>query len=316
MEMLRAVLATEAAGALPEGLEARSRDGFTAVFAQGHRRPRLFTRRRDQLRVAERHMRDLEALLPRGTVIAALPDTRLPFAEAERMIAANRPLLRQLADRFGGASQFQLRVDWDVPSILGKFRDTPEIAPLFAEAKVRAPAVAAAVERLAARLRARFDAFLGPLCREIMPLPVGEGVLYNCAILLPSGREMALDHVLAEIDSVWSDGFIIRLIGPAPAMSFAALQIRQVAMPELVRSEKRLSLTRDWTAPAVAPARKAALRALPPGADAAREVRSAADLLLAWERAGRPMGGVHIATPWSEGRADEAAQDGALAWAG
>ena len=52
--------------------------------------PRLFTRRRDQLRVAERHMRDLEALLPRGTVIAALPDTRLPFAEAERMIAANR----------------------------------------------------------------------------------------------------------------------------------------------------------------------------------------------------------------------------------
>ena len=316
MKLLRAVLATDPAVALPEGLETRTRDGFTAVFAQGHRRPRLLTRRRGHLRAAERHMRDLEALLPIGTVIAALPDTALPVTEAERMISANRPLLRQLADRFRGASQYQLRVDWDVPNILGKFRDAPEIAPLFSGTSVRAPAIAAAVERLAARLRARFDAFLGPLCREVIPLPVGEGGLFNAALLLPSGREAALDHALAEIDSVWCDGFVIRLIGPAPAMSFAALQLRQAGIAEIARAEARLCLSPNWTAAGVGPARKAALRSLSSLPDAAREVRGAADLLLAWERAGRPKGGVHVASPWSEAQSNETAQQGSLAWAG
>ena len=317
MELLRAILAAEVRGPLPEGLSAKTHDGFTAVFARAERIPRLFRRRKDHLRVAERHVKDLEGLMAFGTVIPAMADTRLAPENGPQLIRANRPLLDRLAERFRGTVQYQLRIDWEESRVLGKFQDNAEIAPLFSSSTVSAAAVSQAVERLANRLRARIDTALAPLSCETLRLPLADGGLYNAALILPAGREDALDAVLAEIDAIWSDGFIIRLIGPAPPMSFASLKLRHAAPSDLERAEVCLGLPATWGTDELAAARNKVLKSLGDTRDGAEEIRQAEALLLAWDRAGWPPKGVPVLSTWTDQTAQrDDREEEALAWAG
>lgn len=272
---------------LPQGLTIVQARGWTAFLA----RPAfgLLRRRKALLRLAQKRQIWLEELLRAGTVLPALPGTRIAPDAVEPMVACNTDLLTSLATRLSGRAQYQiiLRCDLDQAArILA-----PQPGPFHG---YRAPnsLQAALSDHLLTRLRALDGA-------EVIALPVAGDVVANCTLLLPRTGVFALDHALEEIDALWSAGFTLRQVGPSPAVSFASLGLKPVPRAVLTAAAASLGLGPEPAKDAIRAARNEALKQ--PGALPER-IREAARLLT-MSRALPTPGPFHSAYVWAEGQA-------------
>lgn len=293
-------LIPDADGPAPEApFQVVAAGGVWAVFVPALPRwhPGRALRRQRLERAAERQAW-LEALMPHGTVLPVAPDTRLAPDETGALIAANEALIAHLAARLAGGVQYQVSLSWAEAEVLGRFRDAPEIAPLFAAGTVTGPALAGAVTRLAERLSGEAMARLSAVADEIAELPRDDGMLVNAVLLLPPARAAALDAVIEAIDALWPEGFRIRQIGPGPAASFGTLRLNRHGADAVARAHAELGLRQPATAAAIAAARKSALLERP--GDAAT-IRHAARLACAALRTGG--GPVPLLDLWAEGQA-------------
>ncbi|ETX15946.1 hypothetical protein OCH239_11845 [Roseivivax halodurans JCM 10272] len=264
---LIALLAADALPTVPHGTTAASAGGFVGIF--GPAAPR-FSSRAKVAADAARRMAWLEALMPAGALLPAMPGTQLAHDELPGMVEANRALLERAASEVAGKVQFQVTVG------------SGDAAPLQG---------AMAAAELARRLYGLTDS-----CHA---LPVHEALISNHVILIEAFREADLDAALAEIDETYP-GLEIRQIGPAPAVSFASLRLRRVSSRRIRAALRLLGLGAMPDGDALRVARRAALLAARPGRQGA--IREAADILAAAIGCAAPAGPLILAEIWSEGR--------------
>lgn len=214
------------------GLRMIGQDGLTAVLsAQPRPILRLPQGRKAQLLALADRLRAQEACLALGTFLPASPLAHLSPETAVLFLDANRPFLFDQVARFAGLVQYQLQVAWDEPQVLARFRDHADIAPLFA-GPLQPEAIPLAVSRLAEGLgREILDHLATAL--EVQPLPRVPGLLWNGALLIPRSGEAELERALQRIDAIWTEGFTLRLTGPAPIVSFCTLDLEAVSAAQI-----------------------------------------------------------------------------------
>lgn len=208
----------------------------------------------------------LELLMPFGDVLPAAGAPPLAPAEAERLLAAGRESLGDALARHAGQVQFQLTVA------------APEPVGAGARAGQRhAEAVAAIPSRLA------------PLLSDLIALPRDDGQALNLAMLLDRARAPALESLLESLDAESPVPLEMRLIGPAPAISFAAVAVERLPARALAQARRALGLSpsdRESDPARAFRARVLALARVPSAGQDMDALRQARDLLLR-ERAAR-----------------------------
>jgi hypothetical protein len=210
--------------------------GLTAVMSAAARPIlRLPQSRRDHLLETANRLRLQEACLPLATLLPAKAGDALSHDGAARFLLANQPALARLMQLHAGQVQIQITVNWDESQVLTRFRTSPEISPLFADQKTTPQKLGAAVAQLGQRLAQDISLILEPVSTEIATLPLAPGIVWNAALLLPHSRLEALSAAVEAVDAIWSDGFRIRQIGPAPIGSFVSLGLTPISGREAVR---------------------------------------------------------------------------------
>ena len=238
--------------------------GLTAVLAA---KPepviRLPQSRKAQLSALSERLRAQEACMSLGTLLPAGPRTRLSPDQVRPLLLANQLALHDQIARFDGLVQYQLQIAWAEDRVLERFRHEPEVRPLFENGPLRdAAEIPRAVTRLARRLAEGITTELG-FCKDLMPLPLAPGLLWNGALLLPLSASDPLDKALLTIDALWPEGLTLRLTGPAPILSFCLLELESVSpaqveealqlfglhslaqLPELPAARRRLLMSQD-----------------------------------------------------------------------
>lgn len=256
---------------------------FSAVLATKPRHVITLPQSRKQvLQDAATRQARLERLMTFGPVLPVRPGSTVKPQTIPATLRANLPLLHNLADWLCDLHQYQITVSWPPEDALRHFRDAPELAPVFAAARVQADMLSQAVTDLSNRLRQQMRQFLEPVLSDVIPLPTTPEVLLNLAVLVPQSKEAELDAALGQIDAIWTEGFTIRQIGPSPATSFALLELCPVKTQE-VQTAKRILKVGNAVKDNISQARRQAL--MKPGADA-DAIRKAAQVLYASRRAG------------------------------
>lgn len=286
------------------GLRLVAAEGLTAVLsADGRPLMRLPQSRKTQLVALADRLRHQEACLALGTFLPASPLAHLSPEAAALFLDANRPFLFDQIARFADLVQYQLQITWAEDRVLTRFRESPEIAPLFDQGGLRDPEeIPRAVGRLAARLSDQIAQSLASAI-EILPLPLVPGLLWNGALLMPRRAEAELEEALLAIDSIWTEGFNLRLTGPAPVVSFCTLELEKVSAAQVDWALDRFGLTSLTEAGHVAAVRRRLLIALGTEAEQRDEIDFQARVIEAAARLDSPVRGFALARVRAEGQA-------------
>ena len=251
--------------------------------------------RAEAMRQAAARQALFERLLPMGTVVAAKPQLWLTPDQAATCLRANAGVLDETCAWLRHKAQFQIAVAWDAAQVLDRFRDTPEISPLFAAETTTPDALERAISRLRNRLGAHIRQLLDPVVTDIIALPITDDMLCNFAVLIPGKAEAQLDRCVEAIDAIWSDGFRIRQIGPSAAGSFALLDLAWVTADDIKAAHRLLSLDPGAPQDVVQSARR---RALMTSQGDTSHIKHAARIVDATRQSGAD--GFHLATLLSE----------------
>ncbi|MEO0915901.1 MAG: GvpL/GvpF family gas vesicle protein [Pseudomonadota bacterium] len=275
--------------------------GFTAVFVPakpGFGLGKVL--RRNRLSAAAERQLWLEQLMDTGTVLPFAPGSEIDKSDAASLVAANAETLATLTQELEGCVQYQITVEWSEALVLERFRNAPELSPLFAATSVSAASVASSVARLAKRLGGEFAANLRLISQDFAELPLETGMIFNCVLLIDRDSIEALEAALVEIDTVWTEGFRIRQVGPSPATSFATLRLQHQEADAVERAFQSLELSVSASEAHIHESRQRLLRER--ASDTAR-IRSAARLAAAASKLTSRDRGVYLVNRWSEGRA-------------
>lgn len=239
------------------------------------RRPGAGTgRRRARAAALVARQKALEALHACGDVLPALPGARLDPREAQAALAANRPAVDAGLAAVHGRAQRQATILWDLEAAPARFRDRLGGASGPDALAALARELAAPMER---GLRAASEAALSLPCD-------GPEMILNLALLGGREEDAALEAALEAADAVWTEGLRIRLIGPSPAIAFAAARLRRLRPGEAVAAARALGLDAE-ALPQIPEIQAAFAGRIRAAAEAGEEVdagalKSARDLLL------------------------------------
>lgn len=222
----------------PEGLSAATGGGFAALFAQSAAQcgglAALIDRSGARMRAGAAlvaRQRVLERLLPHGDALAVAPGASLAAKEAGAVLAAHSGLLAGTFCALAERVQYQVLIGWDPAAALRHWRGEPELAGLGSGASPQT--IASAAEALRSRIGAGFAATVAEAVEDAIALPLdGPERLANLACLLRPNELPALEAALEDVDAAWPEGLSIRLIGPTPALSFAAVTVECPAAEE------------------------------------------------------------------------------------
>ena len=225
----------------------------------------------------------LEHCMPSGPIIPVRPRFFLSKQKVGQFVCANAPLLDQLTQRLDHQVQFQITVTWDPGKVLAHFRNSAELSPLFNGPTVTPAQVQKSVANLARRLHATIHAMVADVATDIAPLPHDEDVIFNAAVMVPDTGLTGLDQAVLAIDSIWSEGFHIKQIGPSPAASFVLLDPVLVSSHDIAHAYELLALGDRPSDAAIKDARRRALLAAP---EHAQSLRQSASIVAAASRLG------------------------------
>lgn len=245
---LIALLHGEQNPTVPNGCKTVAYGSFVAVFSTVPSLLQKTPRRRSIVKRLVERQKILECLAAQSTTLAFLPGTQLEPKHMGPMVDANATLLSALVKRYQGKSQFQISVAWNEQAAAQRFGWTNE-----AEAEQWK-------HSFMAQAREAIDA----VATDLIELPRQEDMLLNAAVLVRAQDQTELDKAVQSIDSVWSEGFAIRQIGPSPAISFCSLRLRDVSAKQTAEARVALKLTDNASADAIDAARRQALMQKPP----------------------------------------------------
>jgi hypothetical protein len=221
--------------------------GLVALLAPADWRERfcLFGRRRalEAIVVSERVLEDAARL---GPILPARPGTLLADkAEAVALLLDHGPRLARALAAHGNDAQYQVTITWDPQATLAAQRGHPALAA--AEAAAAAGAVTQAGSIIQSFMAAHKAALGGEIlarlrgiAKDIIALPVDHvDMLANVAVLVGPGGVPQLEQTLAELDGELAGNNRIRLIGPLPPASFAAISIER-PNPQRVAAARRV----------------------------------------------------------------------------
>ena len=258
--------------------------------------------KRIALRRAVHRQEALEALLEFGAVVPVAPGALVRPDELPQIAAANGDTLTKAFGACAGRVQYEVEVGWAEDKVLTAFRHAPEIAPLFRAASVDPEDIAKRVEALRTRLAEEIGALLTPVASETVTLSRRSGTVARFALLISRTAHAAFEKAVEAVDALWTEGFRVRQIGPAPAAAFGTLLFRRPSREELPKAAARLGLPNTWKGEDLRLARRRALLAAQ-APDAAQEVREAYRLLAGWDAVGRPSTPPPVLDLWREGQA-------------
>ena len=274
------------AAPLLHGAKRLSAGGWQAILAP--RAPFAAFGRRGAARAARRRLECLEALLAAECVLPALPGTYLSDADVAPTLEIAAPELDSLAQRYGTGVQYQLTVRCNPSDALAHF--SSRSGPLG-----RPTDEAALRTSLHSFARCALDG----LVRDLVCLPVDGDCILNAVLLTARGSDLELDAALARIDSVWTDGLRLRVVGPTPPLSFCSLGLQDIAPARLEAAARLLGVAPNAEAATILRARKQALIRQVSAPD---EVREAATLLVKACRHPAAGRGFRDMFAWQEGR--------------
>ncbi|MEO1678553.1 MAG: GvpL/GvpF family gas vesicle protein [Pseudomonadota bacterium] len=263
--------------AIPEGCAILPAGPFRAVVAPpppgpGRRRS-VAAIRQAVARAALLRQCRLEALMPFGAVLPVAPGTSAAGLDLDALAVANAPEIEKALARVAGQAQFQCMLDWDVARAPTRFAQAPELSDLGGAGQGRKSAgpiaggsgdVDTALAALARRLSDEAAASLDAVAGDSLRLPTEPGGLLNLVLLVEQAAQPRLDAALQAIDDIWTDGFRLRLIGPAPAVSFLLGRIRLAQTGDVDQARVTLGIAADADladVDALARARRGALKA-------------------------------------------------------
>jgi hypothetical protein len=209
--------------------------GLVALLAPGDWRERfcLFGRRR-ALQAIVLSERMLEEVARLGPILPARPGTLLADeAEAVALLIDHGPRLARALAAHGNDAQYQVTITWDPQATLAAQRGHPELAAAGAAAAAGAIIRAGSIIQgfMAAQKAALAGEILARLrgsAKDIIALPVDHvDMLANVAVLVAPDGAPQLEQTLAELDGELAGDNRIRLIGPLPPASFAAISIER-----------------------------------------------------------------------------------------
>jgi Gas vesicle synthesis protein GvpL/GvpF len=227
--------AIAAAGGRLAGIETQTVEaaGLAALlFRSADSSWRLLRRSRAALKSMVRAQRILEAAAAFGPLLPARPGSLITDdAEARTLLCGQRQLLADGLQLHGHAIQFQVTITWNPIAALAARRDHPDLAAAAAAgARGAGEEAGQMIARFMSDQRARFEVeatrTLATVANDVIALPVDQAdMLINAAVLLASGAEPELERGLEALDRSQPGENLIRLIGPLPPVSFAAVSI-------------------------------------------------------------------------------------------
>lgn len=221
-----------------------------AVLAALPRNPLGLFSRKSGLKELVRLQRILEALMPHGPLLAARPGTRVDDeATLRTILQADQCCLVDELRTYGYDIQYQIIVHWDGPAVLAA---DPAIMSAVAaaardDAKTKGTFVSH-VRQLRDGLQARLEELLAPVIQESILLPLEcEDMVANVTVRVARGREAELEAALQPLDALLPGNSRIRLIGPLPAVSFAAVHVERLAADNIANAYRLLGVSRNAT---------------------------------------------------------------------
>ncbi|MEM9232052.1 MAG: GvpL/GvpF family gas vesicle protein [Pseudomonadota bacterium] len=209
----------------------------------------------------------LERLHRFGDTLPVQPGEPQTPEAIKRSIAANEPILAAAMQTIHGCEQFQVQIYWAESKVMSRFEDSPEISALRTSGSAVSPAqLLRAIGNLRHSLATEFVTKLARAARDCIELPIDpkDGMIVNCACLVPRQGTRAFEAELEQIDQVWPEGLRIRMIGPAPASSFATLTLTEIPCRAVDAATSTLGLEPAADRSAIRTARRGALLAAHP----------------------------------------------------
>jgi hypothetical protein len=222
--------------------------GLAALLFRSVDPPWLFLRRsRAALKSMLRAQRILEAVAVFGPLLPARPGTLIrDNAEACALLCGHRRQLAESLQLHGNTTQFQVTITWDPIAALAARRDHADLVTVT-DGRCAGEAAGHMIGRVMSDERARFEAeamrALAAVAKDVIALPVDQtDMLANVAVLLAPGAEPDLERTLEEFDRYLPGENIIRLIGPLPPVSFAAISINRPARDQIAAARRLLGV--------------------------------------------------------------------------
>ncbi|CCD94532.1 putative gas vesicle synthesis protein, GvpF/L-like [Bradyrhizobium sp. ORS 375] len=191
--------------------------------------------------------RILEAAAMHGPLLPARPGTVIRSrAEASRLLQSQHRPLAEALRLHGRSRQFQVTISWDPAAALAARRHH-QVLVAVTRAEAGADSLATRIHDFMSAEQAAFEAgamrALATVAQDVMALPVDQpDMLINAVVLLAPGAEPALEHALEELDRQLPGDNRIRLIGPLPAISFAAVAIDRPSRARTVAARRLLGV--------------------------------------------------------------------------
>jgi len=244
--------AIAAAGGRLAGVEARTVEaaGLAALLVRFERPSwRLLRRSRAALESMLTAQRILEAAAAYGPLLPARPGTLIRNdVEACALLCSQRRQLAECLRLHGRSRQFQITITWNPVAALAARRDHADVVAAAAVgAQGAAEEAAAMVHRFMSDQRAAFEAeamrALAAIAQDVIALPVDEpDMLMNVVVLLAPGAEADLERILEALDQNLRGENRIRLIGPLPPVSFAAVTIERPRRDRIAAAQRLLGV--------------------------------------------------------------------------
>lgn len=262
------------------------------LAALAHPAPRGFWRTKKALgKALVEAQKGLEQLHAVGPVLPAAPGADFPdFASLQGFLAANAGTLTEGLAEFGDLEQHQLLVKAPTKAMLERLSRYPawDAAQAAAADGDRAGAgriLQEAAEAERARLAARYTAELAGASTDCVRLPEPDDeTILNLVALTGRRGDAPLEALLERFDADWSGALAIRMIGPAPAASFAAVAVERPDPMRIADAERRLGVRARDGVEAVRAAYRAAVKQVHPdvaGPDAAATAQAETQALTA-----------------------------------
>lgn len=209
----------------------------------------VLRRTRTALRSMLTAQRVLEAAAIYGPLLPAHPGTLIRTdAEARMLLLSQRRQLAEGLRLHGNSRQFQITISWDPVAALASRRDHQDLLEAAAASAAGAADKAASmIQRFMSDQQARFEAeamrALAAVAEDVIALPVDQpDMLTNAVVLLAPGAEPELERVLEALDRGLGGKNLIRLIGPLPPVSFAAVSIERPGRERLAAARRLLGI--------------------------------------------------------------------------
>ncbi|MEO1328918.1 MAG: GvpL/GvpF family gas vesicle protein [Pseudomonadota bacterium] len=209
----------------------------------------------------------LEAAHAVAPLLPAAPGADLAdFGALQGFLAANASMLSEGLSEYGDLEQHQLLIKAPVKAMLQRLSRYPAWGAARAAASDGDRAGAGRIlqeasEAERARLAARYALDLAPAAVDLARLPEGDDeTILNVVALTGRGGDAALEAALEGFDAEWEGALAIRMIGPAPASSFASIAFDRPDPAAVSAAEQTLGVRASEGVDAVRAAYRAAVK--------------------------------------------------------